>query len=116
MKIILEMCKILLLYILTLASNSIRINCEIPSHRNEQAPPIRLRAFNIHSLKILSDLAKNHELNQKLQEAIEYEKMKRKNEKMAREEAKRIRIVQKHLAKLHGGSTFLNDFLVNRFY
>ena len=73
-----------------------RVNCN-----QQQFPAIRLRSFAIYSLKILSDLAKNYEQQEKLRNEIEEREMNMKNEQIVKDIMKRREILEKYLGSLY---------------
>ncbi len=103
--------KIQILFILFyLTSNS-----DSSSERIEFQKP-RLRTFAIHSLKALSELAKNYEQQQKLMNEIEIRETRRKKEKMAIEEQRRRKVLQTFIDSRQASKSFLSDFHVDRYY
>jgi hypothetical protein len=107
----------ILLVVLLIASQC-QIECEVANENStKKPPPIRLRSFNIHQLKILRDMAKDLEARRKLQEEIEREALRRRKESEKREEMEKRRLIQNYFnAKRFQSKGFLNDFNVNRFF
>jgi hypothetical protein len=107
-----------MLIIFLLLACQCQIDCEVANENStKKPPPIRLRSFNIHQLKMLRDMAKDFEARRKIQEEIEKEALKRRKESEKREEMEKRRLIQNYLnAKRFQNKGFLNDFNVNRFF
>ena len=108
-----------ILIIVLLVACQWQINCEQSGNRTKKTPPppIRLRSFNMHQLKMLREMAKDFEAKRKLHEEIEKEALRRRKESEKREEMEKRRLIQNFLNSKHIQSkSFLNDFNVNRFF
>ncbi len=107
-----------MLIIFLLLACQFQIDCqEANENSTKKPPPIRLRSFNIHQLKMLRDMAKDLEARRKIQEEVEREALRRRNESEKREEMEKRRLIQNYLkANVFQNKGFLNDFNVNRFF
>jgi hypothetical protein len=108
-----------ILIIVLLVACQWQINCEQSGNSTKKTPPppIRLRSFNLHQLKMLREMAKDFEAKRKLHEEIEKEALRRRKESEKREEMEKRRLIQNFLNSKHIQSkSFLNDFNVNRFF
>ena len=113
------MNKIRILFFVTCIAILMPVNAEKPtaphpsSGRNEF---LRLRTFSIHSLKVLSEMAKSYELQQTVLQQLDKENTRREYEKIIKEELKRKSIFEKYLGSRHYSTSFLRDFHSNRFF
>ena len=110
-----------MLIIFLLLASQCQIDCQVINEKSTKKPPpppqIRLRSFNLLQLKMLRDMAKDFEARRKIQEEIENEALRRRNESEKREEMEKRRLIQNYLnANRFQNKGFLNDFNVNRFF
>ena len=107
-----------ILLVVLLVASQCQIDCQVANENStKKPPPIRLRSFNIHQLKMLRDMAKDFEARRKIQEEVEREALRRQKESEKREEMERRRLIQNYLkANVFQNKGFLNDFNVNRFF
>ena len=114
------MKKIRILFFATCIAILMPVNAEKPSappppssDRNDSP---RLRTFSIHALKVLSEMAKSYELQQKVLQQLDKENTRREYEKIIKEELKRKSIFEKYLGSRHYSTSFLRDFHSNRYF
>jgi hypothetical protein len=91
------MKRIKILFYVTCIAILMRVDSEklsalYPSTDRNESP--RLRTFSIHALKVLSEMAKSYELQQKLLQELDKENTRRKYEKIIKEELKRKSIFE----------------------